>query len=111
MTDRSNNDVDKLHALILEMDKALYRLSPGATTLSIAGQLQNIKHDVDQLQDFVIELAKIIYPLTASSYLKGVVNSVLDTMSVDDALDDLKFYKSSHYHTKVHMWKVFSDVA
>jgi hypothetical protein len=92
MRDRSNTDVDKLHALIAEMDKTLYRLSPGANTGFVAGQLPKIKHDIDQLQDFVTELGKIIYPLTPSSYLKGVVNSVLDTMSVDDALDDLKCY-------------------
>ena len=92
MTGGSNNNVDKLHALIVEMDRTLYRLSPGANTLSVAGQLPKIKDDVDQLQDFVIELGKIIYRLTPSSYLKGVVNSVLDTMSVDDALYDLKIY-------------------
>jgi hypothetical protein len=92
MRDRSNTDVDKLHALMAEMDKTLYGLSPGGNTISVASQLPKIKQDVDQLQDLVIELAKVIYPLTPSSYLKGVVNSVLDTISVDDALDDLKIY-------------------
>ena len=92
MQDRSNFDREKLLDLILEMEKSLFRISPGANHGSVAGQLPKIKDDVDELQGFVIELAKIIYSLTPSSYLKGVVNSVIDTISVDDALNDLRSY-------------------
>ncbi len=92
MMDISNYQIEKLQDLVVEMDKTLYGLSPGFEMPSVFAQLSMIGDEIDLLHDLVIELGQTIYPLTSSSFLKGVVNSVLDTMSVDTALDDLKTY-------------------
>lgn len=46
--------------------------------------------DVQQLQELVIEMSKTITRLTDDFYLKAVVGSVFDTMSVEDTIDDLR---------------------
>lgn len=87
MEHASNNDVDKLRAIVFEMDKIIRALSPRKTM-----PFDKSIRDVDTLQEIIRERGKIIYDLTPSSYLKGVVNSVFDTTSVDESLEDLKIY-------------------
>jgi hypothetical protein len=96
MPDQSNFDTEKLEGLILEMEKTIFRLSPGIDTLRYTLLLPKIKDNVGQLQDLIIKMGKIIYPLIQSSFMKGVVNSVLDSINVDDALRALKFYNKKH---------------
>lgn len=48
---------------------------------------------VEGPQGLVVQQAGIVYQLTSSSGLKGVVNSVLDSMSVDVSLAELKAKK------------------
>ena len=87
----SNRDIDKLHELILELDKIIFKLKPDADVhTELIGILAEIKFDIDGLQHLVGQQAGLICKLTSSSYLKGVVNSVLDSMSVDDTLAELK---------------------
>ena len=92
----SNRDIEKLHQLILELDKIIFKLKPDATVHTEQKNiLAEIKYDIEGLQDLVEEQAAIIYQATPSTYLKGVVNSVLDTMSVDETLAELKGRKQN----------------
>jgi len=76
--------------LILEFDKIIFKLDPeSGLHINLKTTLAKIKYDLDALQNFVLGQAEIIYSMTLSSYLKGVVNSVLDSMSVDDTLVEL----------------------
>jgi hypothetical protein len=87
----SSRDIDKLHELILQLDKIIFKLKPDADVhTELKGFLSEIKFDIDGLQHPVEQQAGLIIQLTPSSYLKGVVNSVLDSMSVDDTLAELK---------------------
>ncbi len=87
----SNRDIDKLHDLILQLGKIIFKLKPDADLhTELKNILAEIKFDIDGLQHLVEQQAGVIYQLTPSSYVKGVVNSVLDSMSVDDTLAELK---------------------
>ena len=90
----SNRDIDKLHDLILQLDRIVFKLKPDADLdTELKNILSEIKFDIDGLQRLVVQQAVLIYQLTPSSYVKGVVNSVLDSMSVDDTLAELKVRK------------------
>lgn len=90
----SNTDLDKLRDLILEFDKIVFKLdSASGIHTNLKTTLAKIKHDVDALQNFAVGQAQVICSLTNSSYIKGVVNSALDTVSVDDTLAELKVFK------------------
>ena len=87
----SNRDIDKLHELILQLDKIIFKLKPDAGMhTELKSILAEIKFGIDGLQHLVEQQAGLICQLTPSSYLKAVVNSVLDSMSVDDTLAELK---------------------
>jgi len=87
----SNRDTDKLHELILQLDKIIFKLKPDAEVhTQLKFVLAEIKYNVEELQNLVEEQAGLIYRATSSTYLKGVVNSVLDSMTVDNTLAELK---------------------
>ncbi len=94
MNHPSNNDLEKLQAVIMALDKIIFKYDPtcGMHT-NLATTLAKIKYDVDSLQSFAISQSSFIYSRTSSSYLKGVVNSVFDSMSVDETLAELKGFK------------------
>ena len=87
----SNRDIDNLQALILELDKIIFKLNPEAELhTELKNILAEIKFDIEALQDLVERQADLIYQATPSTYLKGVVNSVFDTISVEETLAELK---------------------
>ena len=91
MNHPSNSDFAKLQDLILEFDKIIFRLEPTSPIhTNLNTTLDKIKDDVGSLQNFLNGQAKIICSLTSSAYLKGLVNSVLDSASVDETLTVLK---------------------
>lgn len=94
MNHPSNNDLEKLQAVILALDKIIFKFDPtSGMHTNLATTLAKIKYDVDSLQNFAVAQANFIYSRTSSTYLKGVVNSLLDTMSVDETLAELKGIK------------------
>jgi hypothetical protein len=83
----SNGDIDKLKALILKLDKIIFKLDPASGIhTNLATTLAKIEYDVSSLRNLAMGQAEIIYSRTSSSYLKRVVKSILNTMSIDDAL-------------------------
>jgi hypothetical protein len=87
----SNRDIEKLHDLILVFDKMVFKLDPeSGIHTNLPTTLAKIKYDITSLQNLVVSHAQFIYSRTPSSYLKATVNSVLDSMSVDDTLAELK---------------------
>ena len=91
MEHSSNRDIVKLTALILKLDKIIVNLDPASGIhANLATTLAKIKYDVSSLRNLVIGQAEVIFSQTSNSYLKEIVKSVMNTMSVDDALLELK---------------------
>lgn len=87
----SNRDIKKLHELILELDKIVFKLDPeSGIHTNLPTTLAKIKYDIESVQNLVIGQAKFISSRTSSLYLKDVVNSLLNSMSVDETLAELK---------------------
>jgi hypothetical protein len=54
----SNRDIDKLHELILQLDKIIFKLKPDADVhKELKGILAEIKFDIDGLQRLVEQQA------------------------------------------------------
>ena len=91
MNHPSNTDIDKLRLLITQFDEIIFKLDPtSGTHINLKTTLAKIKNDVASLQNFAKGQAQFICSQTTDSYLKGVANSVFDSMSVEAALAGLR---------------------
>lgn len=81
----SNVDPEKLQELVVEMSRTLNLLNSSEPV--ITGDLSN---DPAELRKKIFSMVMPIIYHTEDSYLKGVVGSVFDRYSAEDAIDELR---------------------